>query len=80
MCYNGYEPDEASHEWLYDCVNDYYELSPREIAPDCKEEEILRLPETFERVFRQNRRSLFISGIKVKLSQGGQDDEHGCVI
>ena len=43
MCYNGYEPDEASHEWLYDCVNDYYELSPREIAPDCKEEEILRL-------------------------------------
>ena len=38
VCYNGYEPGEEAHEWLYDCKEDYYEMSPREIAPDCREE------------------------------------------
>ena len=41
MCYNGYEPGEEPHEWLYDCKEDYYEMSPREIEPDCKDELIL---------------------------------------
>lgn len=41
VCYNGYEPGEDPHEWLYDCREDYYELSPREIEADCKEEQIL---------------------------------------
>ena len=41
VCYNGYEPGEETHEWLYDCKEDYYEMSPREIEPDCKDELIL---------------------------------------
>ncbi len=41
VCYNGYEPGEASHEWLYDCKADYYEMNPEEIAPDCQDEKIL---------------------------------------
>ena len=41
VCYNGYEPGETPHEWLYDSQTDYYEMSPAEIAPDCMDARIL---------------------------------------
>ena len=41
VCYNGYEPGETPHEWLYDCKADYYEMSPEEIPSDCQDEQIL---------------------------------------
>ncbi len=38
---NGYTPHDEQKEYLYDDVSDPYQLSPREIAADCTEPEIL---------------------------------------
>lgn len=40
---NGYEPDAPQEELLYDDSADPWQLSPRRIPADCREEEILSL-------------------------------------
>lgn len=40
---NGYEPGEEQKEYLYDDVQDPYQMNPREIKKDCMEEDILTL-------------------------------------
>lgn len=41
VLHNGYAPGEEQKEWLYDDMNDPYQLSPEEISADCKREDIL---------------------------------------
>ena len=40
---NGYTPGEEQKEYLYDDEADPYQLAPREIGPECREERILKL-------------------------------------